>query len=126
VSAPVAISDTGMLLSARTSISGRFMSILLSGPHKRAAAIERLGWREKALGEGNGMAGNWKDLGIEAGMRVRVKHTVPTKTGRTEYLQFNIDQPQTRMGQHLKVGAWRQMRVLAYPGTVKVTFTRPM
>lgn len=70
------------------------------------------------------MAGAWKDLGNEAGMRVRVKHSPPKKTGKIEYLEFNIDRPQTRMGQHLKAGAWRQMRVLAYPGTVKVTFTR--
>jgi len=72
------------------------------------------------------MAGTWKDLGNEAGMRVRVKHGLPKKTGQVEYLQFNIDQPQAHMGQHLKAGAWRQMRVLAYPGTVKVTFTRPI
>jgi hypothetical protein len=71
------------------------------------------------------MAGNWKFLGDKAGMRVRVKHSLPKKTGLIEYLQFNIDQMQTGMGQHLEPGAWRQIRVLAYPGTVKVTFTRP-
>ncbi len=71
------------------------------------------------------MASKWKHLGDEAGMRVRAKHSLPKKTGQVEYLQFNIDQPQTKMGQHLKPGAWRQMRVLAYPGTVKIMFTRP-
>jgi hypothetical protein len=71
------------------------------------------------------MAGNWKHLGDEVGMRVRVRHSPPKKTGLVEYLEFNIGQPQTRMGQHLKAGSWRLMRVLAYPGTVKVTFTRP-
>lgn len=71
------------------------------------------------------MATDWKPLGSIAGMRVRVKHTPPKKSGQVEYLEFNIDQSSTKMGQHLKAGDWRQVRTLAYPGTVKVMFTRP-
>lgn len=59
------------------------------------------------------MASNWKYLGDEVGMRVRVRYSPPKKIGRVEYLEFNIEQPQTRMGQHLRAGSWRQMRVLA-------------
>jgi hypothetical protein len=72
------------------------------------------------------MAG-FKPLGEIAGMRVKAKHSVPKKSGKTEYLEFSIDAVTgAKMGKHLKAGAWRQSRTLAYPGTVKVMFIRPV